>query len=99
VTVLSAGTYIYDYNVYADEPGSLVLQVNGVSVSGTTFGRATGTSQIIGHGLIILNANDVVTLVNSPPSAWCRWLRERRARRAPPERRAPRAQPEPPEWV
>jgi hypothetical protein len=68
VTVQSAGTYIYDYNVYVDEPGALELKVNNLFVPGTSFGRAIGTTQIVGHGLITLNANDVVLLVSSPNS-------------------------------
>jgi collagen type VII alpha len=64
VTVTAAGVYTFDYNVYVNEAGSLGLMVNGSQGSGTVFGRATGTSQIIGHGLITLNAGDVVTLTN-----------------------------------
>ena len=66
VTVAAAGTYTYDYDVLVDEAGSLGLLVNGTFVPSTSFGRQTGTTQIVGHGIITLNAGDVVTLVNSP---------------------------------
>ena len=66
VTVAAAGTYTYDYDVLVDQAGSLGLMVNGTFVPGTSFGRQTGTTQIVGHGIITLNDGDVVTLVNSP---------------------------------
>ena len=65
VTVGASGTYIYDFDVLVAEAGSLGLTVNGSLAANTTFGRATGTTQIVGHGLITLNAGDVVNLINS----------------------------------
>jgi hypothetical protein len=64
VTVAAAGTYAYDYNVSVIEPGTLELTDNGAPLIGTSFGRSTGTSQIVGHGVITLNAGDVVGLMN-----------------------------------
>ncbi len=69
VTVTTAGTYLYDYDVDVNEAGYLELQVNTITAFHSTFGRATGTSQIVGHGAITLNAGDVVTLINSPSSS------------------------------
>jgi hypothetical protein len=69
VTVAVAGTYTYDYNVSVSEPGVLALTDNGVFVPGTSFGRSTGTTQIIGHGQIALAAGDVVGLISDGSAA------------------------------
>jgi hypothetical protein len=69
VTVAAAGTYTYDYDVSVAEPGVLALLVNGAFVPGTSFGRSTGTTQIIGHGQIALNAGDVVGLISDGSAA------------------------------
>ena len=68
VTVAAAGTYVYDFDILVNEAGSLGLTVNGSLNPNTAFGRATGTSQIVGHGLITLPANAVVNLINSNSS-------------------------------
>jgi hypothetical protein len=65
VTVLAAGTYTYDYNVSVISAGALGLTLNGNLLVGTSFGRATGTTQIIGHGVITLNVGDVVGLTSA----------------------------------
>lgn len=69
VTVTSAGTYLYDYDVDVNEAGFLQLQVNSSPLANTIFERQTGTTQIVGHGVITLNAGDVVTLINSSSSS------------------------------
>jgi hypothetical protein len=69
VTVAAAGIYTYDYDVSVDEPGVLALTDNGVFIPGTSFGRSTGTTQIIGHGQISLNAGDVVGLISDGSAA------------------------------
>jgi hypothetical protein len=69
VTVAVAGTYTYDYDVSVAEPGVLALTNNGVFVPGTSFGRSTGTTQIIGHGQIALAAGDVVGLISDGSAA------------------------------
>jgi hypothetical protein len=68
ITVLTAGTYLYDYDVDVNEQGYLALQVNSVTVDNSTFGRYAGGTQIVGHGLITVSAGDVVTLITSPNS-------------------------------
>jgi len=70
VTVLSAGTYIYDYDVYSAGGGSLALLVNGFIAPNTAFGasQVAGNAQIIGHGLITLNAGDTIWLMNASPT-------------------------------
>jgi hypothetical protein len=68
VTVSAAGSYTFDYDILANVAGSLGLTVNRSLASNTTFGRATGTTEIVGHGILTLNAGDVVTLVSSPTS-------------------------------
>ncbi len=69
VTVLAAGTYTYDYNVSVEEPGTLTLTDNGAAIPNTGFGRTTGETQIIGHGVITVNTGDVIGLINNGSSA------------------------------
>jgi hypothetical protein len=68
VTVAAAGTYTYDYDVYSAIAGSAAIQVNGNRAPNTTFGGETGATQIVGHGIIALNAMDVVRLINVSPT-------------------------------
>ena len=53
------GTYQVMFQVSTNEPGQLILRVNGADLTYTAVGRATGTSQIVGMSLV------QTTLVNS----------------------------------
>jgi hypothetical protein len=53
------GTYQVLFQVSTNEPGQLILRVNGADLAYTVVGRATGTSQIVGMSLV------QTTLVNS----------------------------------
>jgi len=69
LTVLAAGTYQFTFDVSGAEPNQFQIFVNNVGVPGTTFGSGAGTQQNTGFGYLTLQANDVVTLVNSVSAA------------------------------
>ena len=59
------GTYQVLFQVSIDEPGQLLLTLNGADLPYTVSGRATGTSQITGMALVQTNAiNSVITVRN-----------------------------------
>jgi len=59
------GTYEVSWQVSVTEAGQLVLALNGVELAETVVGRATGTSQLVGHALITTTtASSTLTLRN-----------------------------------
>lgn len=63
------GTYSLDFSVSVTEPGQLVIALDSggamVELPYTVYGRATGTSQIVGDALITTNVpNSTVELRN-----------------------------------
>ncbi|WP_394992884.1 hypothetical protein [Emticicia sp.] len=61
----AVGIYMVDWQVSIAEAGQLILQLNGTDIATSVVGRATGTSQIIGHTYITtLLPNSVLTVVN-----------------------------------
>lgn len=60
------GSYLVQFQVSVDEPGQLVLTLNGVDVAYTVSGRATGTSQIVGTVIITTNVVNSVLTVRNP---------------------------------
>jgi hypothetical protein len=63
------GTYSVDFSVSVTEPGQLVIALNSGGVMNelpyTVYGRATGTSQIVGDALVSTTApNSAVELRN-----------------------------------
>lgn len=64
ITVLTAGIYEVDWSLSAAEPGAMVPYVNGVKedLAGGTYGSGAGTQQNTGKCLLILAANDIVSL-------------------------------------
>jgi hypothetical protein len=65
----SVGTYSVDFSVSVTEPGQLVIALDSgggmVQLPYTVYGRATGTSQIVGDALVTTTAaNSTVELRN-----------------------------------
>lgn len=60
------GTYEVSWQVSVDEPGQLVLNLNGAALAETVVGRATGTSQIVGHRLITTTVANSILAVQNP---------------------------------
>jgi hypothetical protein len=63
--LVQIGTYSVQFQVSVDEPGQLILTLNGADLAYTVSGRATGTSQIVGMVLVTTNkVNSILTLRN-----------------------------------
>lgn len=59
------GTYEVLFQVSVDEPGQLVISLNGVELSYTVVGRALGTSQIVGMAQVTTTSiNSILSIVN-----------------------------------
>ena len=60
------GTYMIFFEVSVDEAGQLVLALNGTALPYAVFGRATGTSQIMGMAMVQTTLINRVLSVNNP---------------------------------
>lgn len=60
------GAYQVLFQVSVDEPGQLILTLNGADLAYTVAGRATGTSQIVGMALVTTTAVNSVLTVRNP---------------------------------
>lgn len=61
----AVGIYLVHWQVSIAEAGQLILQLNGTDIATSVVGRATGTSQIVGHTMITTTLpNSVLTVVN-----------------------------------
>ena len=62
------GTYQVSFQVSVNEPGQLILRLNGADLAYTVVGRATGTSQIAGMALVqtTQNAGEIRIGASSP---------------------------------
>ena len=62
----SIGTYQVMFQVSVNEPGQLVLDLNGSELDYTVVGRATGTSQIMGMALVQTSVVNTLLSVRNP---------------------------------
>lgn len=60
------GTYLVEFFVSVDEPGQLILTLNGADLEYTVAGRATGASQIVGTVIVTTTAINSVLTVRNP---------------------------------
>jgi hypothetical protein len=60
------GTYRVAFSVSVNEAGQLLLTLNGADLLYTVFGRATGTSEITGEGLVLTTAPNSILTVRNP---------------------------------
>ncbi len=61
----AVGIYLVDWQVSIAEAGQLMLQLNGTDIPTSVVGRATGTTQIIGHTMIMTTSpNSILQVVN-----------------------------------
>jgi hypothetical protein len=60
------GTYQVLFQVSVDEPGQLILAINGVGLAYTVVGRSTGTSQIVGIALVNTTVTNSKLTVRNP---------------------------------
>lgn len=63
----NVGTYQVNWQVSISEPAQLALQLNGILLTNTVVGRATGTSQIVGNTIITTTLpNSLLSIMNPP---------------------------------
>lgn len=62
----AVGTYQVFFQVSVDEPGQLVLTLNGVELPYTVVGRATGTTQIVEFALVTTTTPNSILTVRNP---------------------------------
>ena len=60
------GTYLVTFQVSVQEFGQLVMDLNGVELSYTVVGRATGTSQIVGTAMVTTSSINSILEVHNP---------------------------------
>lgn len=60
------GIYEVLFQVSVDEPGQLILTLNGADLPETVVGRATQTSQIVGMALVETTAANSILTVRNP---------------------------------
>jgi len=60
------GTYQVLFEVSVDEPGQLILTLNGEDLAYTVVGRATGASQIVGMAIVTTTVINSVLTVRNP---------------------------------
>jgi hypothetical protein len=60
------GVYEVNFQVSVNEPGQLILTLNGIDLPYTVVGRATGTSQIIGLAYVKTTTVDSILTVRNP---------------------------------
>jgi len=62
------GTYRVSFQVSVDEPGQLILTINGADLAYTVAGRSTGTSQISAAVLVQTTSINSILTVRNPAS-------------------------------
>ena len=63
-TINATGTYEVSWQVSVTEAGQLQVADNGTGLPRTVVGRATGTSQIVGHTLITVTSGHTLSVIN-----------------------------------
>ncbi|MEO6949465.1 MAG: hypothetical protein ABI123_07545 [Ginsengibacter sp.] len=64
--LVSIGTYSINWQVSVDEPGQLVVALNGDELPFTVVGRYSGSSQIVGTTFITTSVMNSVLTINNP---------------------------------
>jgi BclA C-terminal domain len=69
-TLPAIGTYRVAFSVSVTEAGQLGLRLNGALLAYTVYGRATGTSEIVGEAFVTTTAlNSILEVVNPAGNA------------------------------
>jgi hypothetical protein len=63
--LVTTGVYLVQFQASVEEPGQLVIALNGAQLPYTVVGRATGSTQIVGLSLVSATAGDVLSIINS----------------------------------
>jgi len=62
----SIGTYLVTFQVSVQEPGQLIITLNGLDLAYTVAGRATGTTQIMNTVLVETTAANSILTIRNP---------------------------------
>ena len=69
-SLAAIGTYRVAFSVSVTEAGQLALRLNGSLLAYTVYGRATGTSEIVGEAFVTATlANSILEVVNPAGNA------------------------------
>lgn len=60
------GIYLVDWQVSISEAAQLLITLNGTELTNTTIGRATGTSQLVGHTMINTTLPNSLLTISNP---------------------------------
>jgi hypothetical protein len=69
ITLIGSGTYKISFSISAVEPSQYTAFLNGVAITGTTYGSGAGTQQNNGQAIIAAAAGDVLTIRNHTSAA------------------------------
>jgi hypothetical protein len=69
ITVTDPGHYKVTFGISGVEPNQFTVFLNGVAITGATFGSGAGTQQNNGQVIVALAAGDVITLSNYSSAA------------------------------
>jgi hypothetical protein len=69
ITLISAGIYKVTFSVSAVEPSQYTAFLNGIAITGATYGSGAGTQQNNGQVMVAVAAGDVLTIRNYTSAA------------------------------
>ncbi|MGI8966330.1 MAG: hypothetical protein ACR2H1_09640, partial [Limisphaerales bacterium] len=69
IVFANQGVYKVSFSVSGTEPNQFALFLNGVLVADSVYGSGAGTQQNTGQSILVIGANDVLTLVNHTSAA------------------------------
>jgi hypothetical protein len=69
ITLASPGIYKVTFSISAVEPNQFTAFLNGVAILGATYGSGAGTQQNNGQVIVVVLANDVLTIRNHTSAA------------------------------
>ena len=69
ITLASPGIYKLAFSISAVEPNQFTAFLNGVAISGATYGSGAGTQQSNGQLIVAVLANDILTIRNHSSAA------------------------------
>ena len=69
ITITDPGNYKVSFSISAVEPNQFTVFLNGVALTGATYGSGAGTQQNVGQVIVALAMGDVLTIQNYTSAA------------------------------
>jgi hypothetical protein len=69
VNIITAGIYRVDWSVSGTEPNQFAVFINGIPVTGSTYGSGAGTQQNSAFLIVAIGAGDTLTVRNHTSAA------------------------------